>query len=60
MVAQLRLLTHDLHFEEFGNIIVEILLARETKECYHNSKYNFRGFLLYLGNNVLKNRKIII
>ena len=35
MVAQLRLRTHELLYEEIGNLIAEILSAWQKAECYH-------------------------
>ena len=34
MVAHLGLRTHELRYEEIGNIIAEILSAWENAECY--------------------------
>ena len=47
MVAHLRLRSHELLYEEIGNIISEILLAREKAECYEEvANHSHRIFTL--------------
>ena len=42
MVAHLRLRTHDLLNEEIGNVITDILSAREIAECYGKQLSNLK------------------
>ena len=42
MVAHLRLRTHDLLNEEIGNVITDILSAREKAECYGKQLSNLK------------------
>ena len=69
MVSHLGLRTHELLCEEIGNIIAEMLSAREKTDCYEEvvnhsqpiftliQNNNFWGFL-HLRHNTLKYRRI--
>ena len=46
MVAHLGLRTHELLYEEIGNIIAEILLVWEKTECYENVANHSQRILL--------------
>ena len=54
MVAHLGLRTHELLYEEIGNIIAEILSAWEKAECYEEvANHSQRIFTLIQNNNFL-------
>ena len=49
MVAHLGLRTHELIYEEIGNIIAEILSAWKKAECYEEVAYH--STYLYFNSN---------
>ena len=51
MVAHLGLRTHELLYEEIGNIIAETLSAWEKAECYEEVDNHSQSIFAFIKNN---------